>query len=55
MLAVDATGLEVLVFAFGGTLPVVTFVVAATAVVAELALLMLAMPTTMVTTIALIV
>jgi hypothetical protein len=55
MLAMDATGLEVLVFALRRTLPVNTLVIAATAVVLELALLMLAMLTTMVATIALIV
>jgi hypothetical protein len=43
MLAMDATGLEVLVFALGGTLPVIVFVVAVTAIIAELALLTLAM------------
>jgi hypothetical protein len=51
LLAVDATGLEVLFFALGGTLPVVAFVVAMTAVIAELALLALAMLTTIVTTV----
>ncbi len=55
VLAVDATGLKVLVFALGGTLPVVAFVVATTAVIAEHALLALAMLTTMVAAIALIV
>jgi hypothetical protein len=54
VLAVDATGLEVLVFALRGTLPVVAFVIAATAVIAELALLTLAMLTTMVAAVALI-
>jgi hypothetical protein len=54
-LAVDATWLEVLVFALGGTLPVVAFVVAATAVVAELALLASAMLTMMVAVVVLIV
>jgi hypothetical protein len=48
MLAVDATGLEVLVFALGGTLPVVAFVVTTTVVIAELVLLALAMMTRMV-------
>ncbi len=47
MLAVDATGLEALVFVLGGTLPVVAFVVTATAIVAELALLVPAMLTMM--------
>ena len=47
MLTVDATGLEVLVFALGGTLPVVAFVVAATAIIGELGLLAAAMLTTM--------
>ncbi len=55
VLAVDATGLEVLVFALGGTLPVIAFVVTATAIVAELALLMSAMLTTMVAAVALII
>jgi hypothetical protein len=55
VLAVDVTGLEVLVFTLGGTLPVVAFVVATTAIIAELALLVLAMLTTMVATIASIV
>jgi hypothetical protein len=50
MLAVDATGLEVLVFALGRTLPVITFVIAATDIIAELALLAPAMLTTMVAT-----
>jgi hypothetical protein len=48
VLAVDAIGLEVLIFALGLTFPVVVFVVAATAVNAELAMLVLAMLTTMV-------
>jgi hypothetical protein len=52
MLAVNATGLEVLVVALKGTLPVVVFVVAATAVVAELVLLAAAMLTTMVAAVA---
>jgi hypothetical protein len=55
VLVMDATGLEVLVFALGGTLPVVAFVVIATAVVAELALLASAMLRTMVAAITLIV
>jgi hypothetical protein len=55
MLAMDATGLEVLVFVLGGALPVIVFVVAATAVIAELALLALAMLTTMVAAVASIV
>ncbi len=55
MLSVDAIGLEVLVFALGGTLHVITFFVAMTAVIVELALLVLAMLTTMVATAALIV
>jgi hypothetical protein len=55
MLAMDATGLEVHVFALGGTLPVVAFVLAATAIVAELVLLALAMLTTMVTTVTLVI
>jgi hypothetical protein len=55
VLTVDATGLEVLVFALGETLPVVAFIVAATAIVAELALLGLAMLTTMVAAIASII
>jgi hypothetical protein len=55
MLAVDATGLEVLVFALRGTLLVIAFVVAATAIIAELVLLTLAMLTTMVATITLII
>ncbi len=55
VLAMDATGLEVLVFALGGTLPVIAFAIAATAVIAELALLVLAMLTMMVATVALIV
>ncbi len=48
MFAVDATGLEVLVFALRGSLPVDAFVVTVTAFVAELALLALAMLTMMV-------
>ena len=55
MLSVDAIGLEVLVFALGGTLPVITFVVAKTAIIVELALLALAMLTTMVAAVALMV
>jgi hypothetical protein len=55
MLAVDATGLEILVFALGGILPVVAFVVIATAVIAELALLVLAVLRTMVAAVASIV
>ncbi len=55
VLAVDATGLEVLVFALGGTLPVVAFVVAMTAIVVELVLLVLAMLMMMVATVASIV
>jgi hypothetical protein len=55
VLSVDGTGLKVLVFAFGGTLPVVMFVVATTDVAAELALLVLAMLTTLVAAVALIV
>ncbi len=55
VLAMDATGLEVLVFALGGTLPVVAFVVAMTAVVAELALLASAMLRSTVAAVALIV
>jgi hypothetical protein len=55
LLAMDATGLEVLIFALGGTLPVVAFIVAATAAVAELALLASAMLTMTVATVALIV
>ncbi len=55
VLAVDATGLEVLVLALGGTLPAVAFVVAATAIVAELALLASAMLTTMVAAVASII
>ncbi len=43
VLTMNATRLEVLVFALGGTLPAVAFVVAATAIVTELALLPLAM------------
>ncbi len=49
-LAVDATGLEVLFFVLGGTVPVVAFVIAA-----ELALLASAMLTMMVAAVALIV
>ncbi len=48
MLAENATGLEVLVFALGGTIPVVAFVIAATAVITELALLASAMLMTVV-------
>jgi hypothetical protein len=55
VLAVDGIGLEVLVFALGGTLPVVAFVVAMTAVITELALLALAMLTMMVAAVASIV
>ncbi len=55
VLAVYATGLEVHVFVLGGTLPVIGFVVASTAIIAELALLALAMLTTMVAAVALIV
>ncbi len=55
VLAVNATGLEVLFFAFRGTLSVVVFVLVVTAVIAELALLALAMLTSMVATVALIV
>jgi hypothetical protein len=55
VLAMDATGLEVLVFALGGTLPVVAFVIATTAAIAELALLTLAMLTMMVAAVASIV
>jgi hypothetical protein len=55
VLAMDATGLEVLVFALGETLPVLAFVVAATAIVTELVLLALAMLTMMVAAIASIV
>jgi hypothetical protein len=55
LLAVDATGLEVLVFVLRGTLPVIAFVVATTAIVAELALLALAMLTMMVAAVASIV
>jgi hypothetical protein len=47
MLAMDATGLEVLVLTLGGTLPVVALVVAVTAIVAELVLLASAMMTMM--------
>ncbi len=54
MLSVDAAGLEVLVFAIGGTLPVVAIVVTTTAIVVVLALLASAMLTTMAATIALI-
>jgi hypothetical protein len=46
---------EVLVFALKGTLPAVAFVVAATAVIADLALLASAMLTTMVAAVASIV
>ncbi len=46
MLALDATGLEVLVLAHGGTCLVVALVVAATTIVAEHVLLALAMMTT---------
>jgi hypothetical protein len=55
VLSVDAIGLEVLVLALGGTLPVITFFVAATTVIVELALLVLAMLTMMVAAVALIV
>jgi hypothetical protein len=55
VLAVDATGLEVLFFMLGGTLPVIASVVAATAIIPELALPALAMLTTMVAAIALII
>jgi hypothetical protein len=55
VLAMDATGLEVIVFVLGGTLPVIAFVLAATAIVAELALLALAMLTMMVDVVVLIV
>jgi hypothetical protein len=56
MLAVDAIGHEVLVYALGRTLPVVALVVAVTAVVMEPVLLALAMMTMMmVSVIALIV
>jgi hypothetical protein len=55
VLAGDTTGLEVLVFVLGGTLPVIAFVIAATGVIAELALLASAMLTTMVAAVALIV
>jgi hypothetical protein len=55
VLTMDATGLEVLVFALGETLPVVAFIVAVTAIVAELALLGLAMLTTMVAAVASII
>ncbi len=55
VLAVDATGLEVLVFALRGTLPVVGFVAAVTAIIAELVLHALAMLMTMVAAVALIV
>jgi hypothetical protein len=55
VLAGDATGFEVLVFALRGTLPVVVFVVAMTAIITELVLLVLAMLTTMVAAVALIV
>ncbi len=55
VLAVDATGLEVLVFVLGGTLPVVAFALAATAIVTELVLLALAMLMTMVAAVASIV
>jgi hypothetical protein len=55
MLAMDATGLEVLVFVLSGTLPVVAFVITATAIVVELTMLASAMLTTMVTAVALIV
>jgi hypothetical protein len=55
VLAVDATGLKVLVFTLGGTLPVVAFVVAAIAVIVELALLASAMLPKMVAAVALIV
>jgi hypothetical protein len=48
VLAMNATGLEVLVFALGGTLPVVAFIVTATAFIAELALLASDMLTTIV-------
>jgi hypothetical protein len=51
----DAIGLEVLVFALGGTLPVITFFVTVTAVIAELALFVLAMLMTMVAAVVLIV
>ncbi len=51
----DATGLEVPVFTLWGTLPVIAFVIAATAVIAELALLPSAMLTTMVAAVASIV
>ncbi len=55
MLAVDATGLKVFVFALRGTLPVVAFVVAVTAIIAELALLASAMLTTLVAAVASII
>jgi hypothetical protein len=52
MLAVDVTGLEIFFFALGGTLTVAAFDIAATAIVAELALLMSAiMLRTMVATV----
>ena len=55
ILAMDATGLEVPVFTLWGTLPVIAFVIAATAVIAELALLPSAMLTTMVAAVASII
>jgi hypothetical protein len=55
VLAVDATGLEVLVFPIVGTLPAVAFVIIVTAIIAELVLLVSAMLTMMVATIVLIV
>ncbi len=55
VLGMDAPGLEVLVFVLGETLPVVAFVVAAPAIIAELALLVLAMLTAMVAAVVLII
>jgi hypothetical protein len=55
VLAVDVIGLELLVFVLGGTLPGAAFVIAATAIVVKLALLVSAMLTTMVAIVALCV